>query len=430
MKVLIMSHNPITDYNSMGKTLLSLFKSFEESQLCQLYIYPTIPNILKCGSYYRVTDKDVFTNVIFRNKRGRVISNHEISDKNQLYENAKEQKIYHNKATHKEFKLIARKILWTCGNWDTKAFRQWMMEQKPDVIFAAAGLSSFFYDLILKVSEKYNIPIVSYVCDDFYFSSIDLKRGILQKYYYKMLRKKITKLMNCSKAVITICDSLGKAYSKEFGCVTRTVFTGANINISTKPQDAVTKQVLRYFGNLQLNRYHSLYDIGQALMRINKKYNTEYVLEIYTSDLYPDELKNIPTIKCNDFVKSDKMYQLIKKTIMLVHVESFESESIDRVRYSISTKIADGLASGVCMLAYGPKEVASIQHLYENNCAVIANDKKQLEEMLECYLFSEEKRSSIIEKALITAMRFHSPEEQSKCIRKVLSEVAHEDTSS
>ena len=44
MKVLIISHNPISNQSNMGKTFLSLFSQFDKEELCQLYIYPVIPN--------------------------------------------------------------------------------------------------------------------------------------------------------------------------------------------------------------------------------------------------------------------------------------------------------------------------------------------------------------------------------------------------
>ena len=88
MKVLILSHNPITTYQNMGKTLLSLFSSFNISELCQLYIYPTIPDIEKCNSYYRITDRDVFKSYArFGKVKSRVIQNNEINiNKHSLFE--------------------------------------------------------------------------------------------------------------------------------------------------------------------------------------------------------------------------------------------------------------------------------------------------------------------------------------------------------
>ena len=44
MKVLLLSHNPVTTYNNMGKTFLSLFSAFRPEELCQLYLYPAVPD--------------------------------------------------------------------------------------------------------------------------------------------------------------------------------------------------------------------------------------------------------------------------------------------------------------------------------------------------------------------------------------------------
>lgn len=429
MKVLIISHNPITDYNNMGKTLLSLFSSFSATELCQMYIYPTIPNVVKCGSYYRVTDEDVLKSFFPFSQKGRVINANEISAKNQLYERKDIQKLYRNKTEHTELKLVARKMVWTCGKWNNKGFRCWMEEQKPDVIFAAPGLSSFFYDVILKISKQYHLPIVSYVCDDFYFSTKRRHNGLLQKCYYASLQDKIATLMRTSSRMIGICDSLCVAYTNAFQCSSKTVCSGTNIPIAKKVQKMDGK-VLRYFGNLQLNRFESLRDIGQALVSINEKNNTDYILEIYTGDSCPDELRELQTVKILDFVASDKMYELMSKAIMLVHVESFDKNDVERVRHSVSTKITDSLASGVCVFAYGPQEVASIQHLIKNQSAVIVSDKTQLEKELSQSLFSREKRVEKAQNGLITATLYHSSEKQSERVRYILSEVLNENSAS
>ena len=57
MKALIISHNPITTHGSMGKTMLTLFSAFKKEELCQLYIYPSLPDIDFCNAYFRVTDR-------------------------------------------------------------------------------------------------------------------------------------------------------------------------------------------------------------------------------------------------------------------------------------------------------------------------------------------------------------------------------------
>lgn len=428
MKVLIISHNPMTDYNNMGKTLLALFHNFENSELCQLYIYPTVPNILKCSSYFRITDRDVLSSILSSKKKGREINVDEISSENQLYENTVDQKMFRNKMQHKELKLIAREIIWKCGKWNSNALKKWMLEQKPDIIFAAPGLSSFFYDLILKISRQYHLPVVSYICDDFFFSTQKKYKGFLKKYYYKSLQQKITLLIQSSKNVICICDSLSEEYSNSFKCRVKTVFSGANVPVITQPLQ-MEKNILRYFGNLQLNRHCSLAEIGQALANINEQYKTDYVLEIYSGDSCPDELKKISCIRSCGYVNSQKLYELMYSSAMLIHVESFDSCDIERVRYSVSTKIADSLASGVCLFAYGPEEVASIQHLKKNRCAVVVNERKKLDEVLYYYLSMQGEREKIVANALTTAQNYHSREKQSEYVREALSEVLYESTS-
>ena len=79
MKVLLISHNPITTYQSMGKTFLSLFTEFKKEELCQLYIYPTLPDVVVCNSYYRITDRNVLQSYFrFGNVLGREITQEHI----------------------------------------------------------------------------------------------------------------------------------------------------------------------------------------------------------------------------------------------------------------------------------------------------------------------------------------------------------------
>ena len=53
-------------------------------------------------------------------------------------------------------------------------------------------------------------------------------------------------------------------------------------------------------------------------------------------------------------------------------MEAFDKENRDRVRYSVSTKIIESLASGRPLLAYGPEDVASMAYLRRNDCAALA----------------------------------------------------------
>ena len=113
---------------------------------------------------------------------------------------------------------------------------------------------------------------------------------------------------------------------------------------------------------------------------------------------------------------------------MLVHIEAFDEQSIDLVKFSVSTKIADALASGIPLLAYGPESVSSIQHLVSNNCALTATDKKQLKEVLVNGLFNKSVRENVVNNAIITANRFHNKANNSKMLKDIIAEVINERT--
>ena len=95
MKVLIISHNPISTVNNNGKTMLTLFSSFEQEELCQLYVAPALPDVKKCNSYFRITDKDILKSYYRFCVRGREIKPCEIDTFSHLqYESEKDEKLY------------------------------------------------------------------------------------------------------------------------------------------------------------------------------------------------------------------------------------------------------------------------------------------------------------------------------------------------
>ena len=421
MKVLIMSHNPITDYNSMGKTFMGLFSDFSKDELCQFYIYPTLPNVKCCKSYYRITDKEAFFSILCRKHSGRVICENEITYENTLYENETASNIYRNKELHKEIKIFVRDLIWGLAAWKNKEFRTWISAENPDVIFAAPGASGFFYKLILSVSKIQKIPIVTYVCDDFYFSCQNKKR-LIQRFYAKYIRGKIKVLMKKSCHVITISDELVQDYAEEFGCACTTISTGANLKISESIQSGDGK-VIAYFGNLQLGRYRSLAEVAKAIDAYNAKYGENICLNIYTADRskqIDSAFEGISCVQFCGFLAANNMYEEMKKVSVLLHVESFEYEHIERVKYSVSTKIADALASGICLFAYGPKGIASLDYLRRNDCAFVALNQDEMTKKLFACLKDRENREKKAEKALRIAVQNHDSMQQSKRLRSIL----------
>jgi hypothetical protein len=62
---------------------------------------------------------------------------------------------------------------------------------------------------------------------------------------------------------------------------------------------------------------------------------------------------------------------MLAKADVLVHVESFDYSSRRSTVLSMSTKIPEYLSSGGCIMAIGPKDIASIRYLKETKSAIV-----------------------------------------------------------
>jgi len=428
MKVLIVSHNPITTFDAMGKTMLTLFSDFEKSELCQLYIYPTVPDVDKCNSYYRITDKDVLKSYFKLKVSGKEIKYKEIENANgKLFEDENDVNLYRNTKNKKPSRKLLRDLMWKFSRWFNKPLKKWIERENPTHLFLAPGNQKFIYKIALKISKKYNLPIVTYICDDYYF--VNGKRGLLARVQQSGLNKVTEKLLKRSLSIITICDELKNSYSKHFNVNAVTVMTGSNYPIAEKKKDVVNANDITYLGNIRCNRYKSLIKIGKALDEINLEAGSNYSLKIYTPEQDQEILSafnGINSIKLCGYVSGEDFNKTFFSSEILLHTEAFDEESIDGVKHSISTKIADSLSSGICLFAFGPNRVASIKYLIDTGSAVCCTDEKELKEKLKLVLSSRELRESTVARALKTAREKHDSVMVGKLVRDVFDKVNDE----
>ncbi len=417
-KVLIISHNPFSTYQSMGKTFLSLFETFKKDELCQLYIYPAVPDVDTCHSFYRITDKDVLKFYYKLRVRGeKVVPN---IKQHSIYEHAEDEKIYNNPKNKNDIRKIIRDILWKFAPWYNRSLKSWLDEEAPTCIFLAPGYAKFIYDIALKISKDYGIPIITYICDDYYFTNVPTNCiGNLQ---HKLLCKKIRKTIHNTKLIVGISKEITEKYAESFSIDTALIMTGSNLENVDETIEKKEVNCFSYFGNIGLNREKPLADIGRVLDEINNENNTDYKLMIYTgtqSDAVETEFRNIKSIKMCGFLTGEAFEREFKKADCLVHVESFDDNISKLVSGSISTKIADSLASGIPMLAYAPAKIASTEHLRRNDCAFIADCREELKGTIFQILNDHHMKRRISENAIHTAQRYHVSSKNSKYLKSL-----------
>ena len=393
----------------MGKTFLSLFSAFKPEELCQFYLYPTVPDTECCGSYYRFTDHDAIHSITCRNAVGGEITPN-LKSHNE-FTNEKEERTYRAASSHTELARLGRDLIWSISSWNNSNLNAWLDFQSPDIIFVAPGAQELLYDIAITISEERSLPIVAYICDDFYFSEFsEFNEGAFSKLRRKRLCRKIKELMRKAALVITICPELAERYNKTFGVNSTDLMTCPISQIdSNKPTSKKqSRRNLTYMGNLSYGRAQSLLELGQVLDAENRSSGTTHTLEIYTGSKRSEPLECLaacPAIRLHSFVTGTAYRTAFDNADAFVHVESFDAEDRERVRYSISTKIIECLTSGRPLLAYGPDDVASIAYLRRNNCAALACSRQELSAVLEAVLTQRLYRTELVERAEAAAGR-------------------------
>lgn len=423
-RILIISHNVLSFSVNMGKTLSTYFGGFESKYLAQLYIHSEIPTINICNNYYRITDKDMIKSIFTRHS-GNIFTEKNI-DKNRITprtDTGREALVYQKARKRTPLIYLARNTWWSLGRWNTKKLKNWIFDFKPDIIFFASGDYSFMYKVALKIAQSCKIPMYVSCMDDYYLYNKNENR-IGGKLIHKSFMKQVKKTINYASGIFCICESMSKDYQKLFNKECYTLHTPSSI---TEPLPQAKKAKISYIGNLSYSRDKQLVDIGVALKSLGTL--PKYV-DVYSSESRPEILsKLIPEngIQFHGAVSAEKVKNIIAESIVVIHTESFDRSIRKAIKYSVSTKIADSLASGTCLFAYGPTDVASIEYLMENDVACVATSKDELKSKLTAILKFESLRNKYINNAIGLVKKNHDLEiNQNKIAEIILNEIKSE----
>lgn len=404
MRILVVSHNVFSKTENMGKTLVSYFKDFGKKNLAQFYIHSEIPTSDICNNYYRVTDKEMIKSVLGC-KTGRILNEDDIEPdrKTSRTDSGAEAGLYQRARKRTPIIYLMRNLWWKLGHLNNKRFKLWLDDFNPECVFFVSGDYAFMYDIALKTAKSRNIPLYVSCMDDYYFNNKN-KDEFLGKFQHRLFMKSVNKAMSYSSAIFCICDSMAEDYAKLFGKKCVTIHTAASFSGKL---EGTKKRKISYIGNLGYNRHLQLADIGHTLKELNL--NIDHI-DVYSSETREEILKYMTSengIAFHGSIPSDEVKKVMSESTAVIHTESFDENIKNSVRYSVSTKIADSLMSGTCILAYGPREIASIKYLSDNNAAFCITSKSELKSGLTSFINDTDLRDRIIKKAFELAEKNH-----------------------
>lgn len=383
-KILIISGLPFRNDTNLGKTLLTLFSKFAPEELAQMYFSPQSPNVKQCSTYYQINEKQLIRSFFGLNQKecGRVINAKDIVERYNVPEVNPTAIV----AMRNNFFIpILRDLLWQVSIWSSRKLNGWLDENSPSVIFAILPGTVKSCKIIDYVAKRHGCPIVLFVTDD-YYNNPELKPSLLMRWYFRWLQRSIDKMAAHAKYVVGCSELAAREFGEKYHVPYEAIFTPSGVEYLAIPEKQQTDEkpvVFRYFGNLGLERWKPLAALGKAIAGYNSG-EQKAILEVYSNLMYPDAIAqlDIPNgCVFKGWVHGDEYMKLLQQADVAVHVESFSEEMCRRTRLSISTKIADYLGAGKCIMAIGRVELASIQHINEVACVV--NDISRIEDAVE-----------------------------------------------
>ena len=278
----------------------------------------------------------------------------------------------------------------------------------------------FIPEIALYVAQRYHIPIVSSIGDDYYFND-HFSLSPLYYLYRGMYNKLIRQVFAHGGSAIYISDKIRDKYNSEFQLHGETVYLTSEVQ--RRPFRTISQRhpVISYFGNIRQGRNESLCEIADALGRISNS----YILDVYTNQDSPrdiDVLKKNPNIRFHGSIPySDVMVKTAESDIVVI-VEGFKHKHIRNTRYSLSTKAADSLASGAQILVYGSPECGVIEYMDSTNSAAVCTSKDQLVDCIRHLINDEAFQRKNYQNAIKVTEQNHTLHSSTQIFTRVVEE--------
>ncbi len=383
MRVLVISHNAFDKSNNMGRTLEHQFSNFSTEEIAQLYFVKSTPDSAHCKDFFCIPDSQVWKSIFTRKGAG---SEYVCGDEEKgVRREGSIETAIRKKAIHRSYIFLLRNAIWSLGKWKTEALDRWLDKIDPDVIYYASGDYSFSYKLTAYIAKKRDIPVVIGCYDDFYIG----KRKTWNPLYhlvYADLVKQARKLFSKASLFTAMSEMMKKDYEALFQKPGYTMYMPSRI-VPVLPGEVRENRMI-YAGTLDLGRAEQLAVLGRAVKSLDRQDITH--IDVYSGELRK-ELTGLMSeengIVFHGRISPDAVQDLMRRSKYVIHTESFREKYKQRVKYSVSTKIADCLSCGACIVAFGPADLASIDYLRRFDAAWIITQQeaaaKRLAELFE-----------------------------------------------
>lgn len=420
MNILVFSEAAWDDKNSFGNTVSNIFcgNVWQKDHFINFYARMQIPDNNLNAVYYNVSAVDIIKGLKKGSIKGTEFSSADTADalkkfgQFQTKEKAQIDKLHQNK---NEFIYWGHEAVWRTRLWLNKHFEAFLKKNNPDILFAFATSPYILWPLIKYLKKHTKCKVVLLVADDVY-GSYD-RCAIYRRNY---LKRELKKCICAADKLYGISDAMSELYQQRFGKPVETLYKGCDLSISPKMH---VNNPLRfiYAGNLLWGRADTLSQIADSLDKLNQD-GLKAMLEIYTGATVTEELRKKLDKNKSSHIMGSRSYKEIKQIMhdadVVLHIESFDKDNIETVRYSFSTKIIDCLQSGNQVLGIGPQGIASIEYLKKVDGAIVVDDQNNIFDVIQQIVLHSDKLNENRKLTREYAKKYHEINAVQQSIRK------------
>ncbi len=419
-RILIVGTTPYRE-NGASRAFDSYFHGWDPACLAQIFSNPGIPIRGHCGTLYQITDRKMLARWLHRDTKVGEIYDFDALGGPVPEMDAVTRGLYRLGSRKCALNHLLRGLLWQKRFWLTGELDAWLEAFRPQCVFLSFSDDYFIPQIALYAAEKFRIPILSSIGDDYYFNyrfSLDPLYHLYKLTYRSLIRR----VFRHGGSAIYIDDKIRDKYNPFFGLPGRSVHLASGLERRPfRPINTAAPKIL-YCGNLRLGRNRTLNAIASALGAINRQYS----LDIYSGETDPRYLRMLeanPNARFHGAVPYAQVQALLRECDILILAEGFGRRDVDTVRYSLSTKAADAVASGAAVFACGHGDCGAIEYCGKAGFATVCTDLRQIVPQLQTLIFDPEvqKRQYQAGQALLT--RRHRLIHSTKAFQEAVKDV-------
>lgn len=261
------------------------------------------------------------------------------------------------------------KILGMAPEWRGQYSSWWLKRNlkgfSPDLVFSSVHSfqSILFGDWI---SQEINIPHALHIMDE-PFAGFD--------------KVQVHSVLGRTCSLMTISETMREAYQEYYGMDSEVFHNGAEasfFDLATKFNDEGPIR-LRFVGNLlQLQHFHAIEDIAEAVVQFNQCSSRKMVLEIFGNEIphgcTQPILQEGEVLFHGPIPLEQRMYTLADADVQVIPF-TFAPEYFESYRLSIPTKLPENLATGIPVLLYGPRGMAATDLCIRHDLATVLHER-------------------------------------------------------